>query len=296
MSKKIYKVPYYTLIILLLIMSLLYVFPLANTSPAVYSTNTSQADLHEGFTNILLITSTLVFCGFCIGYIFDKYMTFSTILIVLYGLITIKLMGIPYKRYFDIDYVRNSFETHDENNIIMRFTYDKWEAESGGDLLSSLRCDIGRYICVIVTIAAFIMIISAIIVMIYMAFNKSNTYKNTKECYIKTRRMRIYNMLLKIGAVAFLAVTPIIKYRNSYGVETAVDNVLYYGLIVCIALEMVSNGFAKRKRTESGTGYILLMVYLYFGVLWAYSSIIITVLYMFYVSAGLVGINIREKT
>ncbi len=178
MKKKfMYNLPYnlhrYMLLLGLFVIGLMYVYPLADLSASEYAKHTSQADLSEGFIIMFKEVSYLFLFGLIIFFFLTEFKIISMPAILIYGIVVIIKVGIPFGKYFNYDYVYESFYNHSEYNLLMRFTYCMNEALGwGNDMLSAKRCEVGQILCVVLFGVMVIMMVVTLVMLIKVLIKK----------------------------------------------------------------------------------------------------------------------------
>ncbi len=173
------NLPRYMLLLGILAIGLMYLFPLGDLNPSVYAKHTTQADMAEGFMFAFKEITFLVVLGFIIFIILRKFKFTSMIAILLYGILAISKVGIPFQGYFGAKYG----EGITDYNLIVHFVMSEQVAGWGDDTLSARRCEVGQEMCVIIFWAMVVLlaVTTVILIISLFMFVKENSWSDVKE-------------------------------------------------------------------------------------------------------------------
>ncbi len=167
-NKILYNLPYnlhrYILLMGIFVIGLMYLFPLADLGASVYANNTSQDDLSYGFMTMFKDVTYLFVFGLIIFFFLKEFKVISMPAILIYAVIVIMKVGIPFGKYFDYEYVFEHFYT--DSKLLMKFTYYIRKARGGEDLLSAMRCEVGQILCVAIF---FVMVLMMAVTLVMFA-------------------------------------------------------------------------------------------------------------------------------
>ncbi len=175
-NKVLYNLPYnlhrYILLLGMFVMGLMYVFPLADLRASVYANNTTQDDLSYGFTSMFKEVTFLLLFGVLIFIFLKEFKIISMPAILIYGVVVLMRVGIPFPQYFDYNYVFDHLFWQNKSNLLMRFTYYIRVAGGGDDPFSAKRCEVGQILCVATFCVMLLMIVVTSVMLIKVYIRK----------------------------------------------------------------------------------------------------------------------------
>ncbi len=185
-NKMVSNLPRYMLLLGILTIGLMYFYPLMNLNKSVYAITPKNMELISFFNETFKTITILFVTGLVIFFAVRKFKIISMILILIYGIKTIILIGIPFVNFFNFEYVKEI----PEYNLITNFTYFRQDAiYIGNDIISSKKCEEGQIICTIIFWAMVLMLMVTLVVLIrslciwlkdnYLSITKKNMIFNS---------------------------------------------------------------------------------------------------------------------